>query len=228
MSTRIKISPSQLNNFNRYLDESLEYETFERLIEKIVSEPEPSEKMAFGTACHKVLENPEIAKEIEDGFYLVPNDKRERQFFGEWTTLNNSEFKTLMKWHDEHLGSIYEKRFRTTYDVGNYEVVMSMIIDNMQAATIRDFKIVQSQVKTDDFMKSYQWRCYMDAMGLPEFEYHIWQRRGRSGQKELIKFPEIKLYYYSKLHEDVVDMISRYIEFLESQNLIHLFLYEDN
>jgi hypothetical protein len=207
----IKISPSKLNSFARYLDESLEYETLERLLENLTKPFIESPKMRFGKACHMLLENPDKAFKNKSG-YNIYNE-----------VISFKEAEPLLEFRSLHPDGIYEHRFKKVYMIRGYEVTMSQMVDFIEFDTVFDFKIVEASPKTEQFMNSFQWKCYLDVTELPTFVYQIWQRRGTKNFKYLSEFDPITLYRFDGLHDEVVMMIEQFIRFLEKMNMVELF-----
>lgn len=220
----LKISPSVINNFSRYLDESLEYETYERLIEKFEKPIETTEKMAFGTACHKLIENPEKYK-VHQG-YVVQNDKREAMVIGETTNFSNKLAQPLVDFHYAHPRMVYEQRHRKVYMVKGYTVVMSMRIDGIEVGEVYDFKVSSSAPKVDEYMNSMQWKSYLDATELPVFKYQVFQHHGRKPNKIITAHDPVVIYSYPSLREEVEHMIELFITFLEDTGFITKFYFE--
>lgn len=210
----IKISPSRLNSFARYLDESLEYETLERLLENLTKPFQESPKMRFGKACHMLLEDPEKAFKTKEGYNIYDE------------VISFKEAEPLMEFRSLHPDGIYEHRFKKVYEIRGYHVTMSQIVDFLEFDTVYDFKIVEAAPKTEQYMNSFQWKCYLDVTELPTFVYQVWQRRGFKNMKYLAPFDPITVYRYDGLHEEVLNMIEMFVKFLEKMNLMELFDYD--
>ena len=213
---KIKISPSVLNNFNRFLDESIEYFDYEKFMDTLTKPIEVSDKMRFGSACHKVLElGNDAFNPGYDNCVMIDNLP---------IYIAQDKVDVLIKFRNDYGEGIYEQRHRKVYQVGKYEVVMSMIIDMITSSgSIFDFKFVQSQIKSEQYLNSMQWKCYVDAMDLDHFIYWIWTNR----KNDLVQFPPIVCFRTKKTHLEIVMMIERFIEFLENEDLIHLFLFNE-
>jgi hypothetical protein len=218
---KLKITPSLLNSFNRFQDEYFEWDTEEKFVDGIVGGFQSNEKMVYGSACHKYIEDPDKYA-LHNGLFWVPNEKRYREKFGDYTKITGKEAFPLKQWHDQHPETVYEVPFRQVYHINDDLVTLSMKVDNLSEDTVTDFKITDAQQKADDYMKSYQWRSYLAGMGLPNFVYQIWQRKGRQGDKELVDIFEggLKVYWYDGIVNDVIEMMERLISYLDQKDLI--------
>lgn len=185
---RLKISPTLLNSFGMYLDESLEWFDYDRLMEGITKPFVQTDEMKYGEACHWIVENFEPS--AFDQMYSDGRGVSVKVEDGSEVIVFNQDARAMMDFKREHPNGVFEQRHKKTYQVGEYEVVVSMKVDMIEYNTVFDFKITGSQVKSETYLKAYQWRCYLDAMELPYFEYRVWQKR-RNG---LVPFEPIKCY----------------------------------
>ena len=211
----IKISPSQLNSFARYSDQTLEYETLDRLMDYLTKPFVETPRVKFGKACHALIEDPSSVEWTNtDGMKID----------GEFIT--HREAKPLLEFRKAHPDGVFEVPWKKLYEIDGYKVVLSQRIDMMEYDSCYDFKIVERTPKAEDYMRSYQWRCYLDGTELETFIYKIWQRRGRVNSKELVPAIELPIHRHVGLHDEVCTMISRFIHFLELKELIGNFKYE--
>lgn len=211
----IKLSPSRIDNFVRYLNPNLEYDTLERLLEKLTGSWVPNEAVFRGTAGHHIIEKPGKYKN-PDGSYDIPI--KDVDYPIHMTAQEAKSFEDFAAAHPNCAHEMYgEKMYRVS---DSYQVKLRYFIDMLDVDLVHDHKTKNSTPKAEEYFESYQWRYYLDASELHRFQYNFFQYMGRKGDKYYKLHEPLKLYSYPGMEKDCIQMMEAFIDFLDQQGLL--------
>lgn len=151
---------------------------------------EKTEKMAAGEAFHKALE---FAGD-DDHFTLNAMDYR---------------FDILCE-VDLQLPALREVPMSREYG----QLLVKGRVDALQGHIVDEIKTTE-QFDADRYMKSYQWRFYLDIPDANQFNFHVFQMSQRKDKEyEVYGYHKLTQYRYNDLRRDCEDLAREYLQFL--------------
>lgn len=160
--------------------------------------------------------NKEIEVDIPEG--------REFDIDGYKVKLDVNQCKVAMEYRNEHPHASHE--IRTYKDYG--EAVITGCADMIDGLDIRDIKTKYSRIKDEDYIRSCQWRFYLDMFGLDWFYFDLFHFDGYDKDKNgydvrglnLTRYePPIWCQSYPRMRQDNLDLIHDFLEWCRNKGL---------
>jgi hypothetical protein len=232
MRNSYRISVTTLEKFRRFTADTSSFDTEEALLETIAGTFTGNDKTRVGSAFHKIIEVPGstygIVKEDKKG-----NSNNYRVSEGIAFPLHVAAQAT--QYRCAHPLSIYEVPVRKVYELKKYSILISGRMDSLEGVQIRDAK-TKFRAPTDlsDYTDSLQWMLYLDMLGLKVFHFDIFEvKRFKELVEEesgicylegidMVAHDPITCYAYNAMHEYIMYMLERFMEYIEFRNLFHL------
>ena len=179
-------SVSVIDMFRRWEHEA--DEEWSEFVDRLSAPQTP--QMACGAAFHKALENTTGEGEIptlESGGFLFEFS----QFDGELP-----------------LGNLWEISTSKMYG----PLLVRGRADEVSGNTVTDYKLTFGSFDAERYLDSYQWRFYLDMMGLDGFTYQVFEgyENFESGAIDVKKLHSLKLYRYPQLGDDCQKLAKRF------------------
>ena len=202
----MRVTVSDVDAFRYW--KSNDWMTEEMLHERLYRKAEPPIVVLLGRAVHKVLENTRSP-------YLVGVHEVEQDGYD--FTLDFSRIDLAVTRGPKEVPTV------RAYEFGDYEVELSGRVDAVDYDTVIDYKTMGKPPKYafhEYFHEYFQWRAYLDMLGLDKFIYAILIVDNRRSKKEegLYVFREahndIDFYSYPHLHDDVRRQIREFINYI--------------
>ncbi len=229
---------TQIESFRRFIEQS-EYDNYEiteqSVIDSISGTFQGNTKTRIGTAFHSIVETGHpVCEKAEEGvrtFISYGKEKTEPvpegrifNIDGNRVVLDKKQCRVALDYRNEHPYAFHE--FRTYKDFGR--AIVTGQADMIDRLEIRDIKTKYSSVNVDDYVKSCQWRFYLDMFGSDTFHYDIFCFHGYNEEKhgydvrglELTRYePQLTCYRYDGLERDVHTLLDQFLDWCEFRNL---------
>lgn len=211
------ISPSKLDMFVKYksgweyqLGESEKEFTTEAFIDKLLKLESPDNfiKADAGSAVHKLFEMSNYgellnAYKVNDWLITIPSDV------------------------DFNIHVPYMREISVSGVIAG--ITVRGRVDSMDGTKVHDIKTT-GQINIDNYINSYQWKCYLLMTGLDKFVYDIIKVNVKEEIKKitLMDYVKLELYSYSNMRKDVENLISEYhdtLNILSSQIIERIYSY---
>jgi hypothetical protein len=226
---------TQLEKFRRYMSGIYEFETEQNVIDTITAEFKGNAYTRIGTAFHSIVEtgHPDCV-EVPEGtrtFLYYGRPKTEdvpcgRQFDidGCPIKLDVAQCKVALKYRDEHPNAFHEIRRYKDYG----DAIVTGCADMIDGLIIRDIKTKYSSPSDRDYTDSCQWRYYLELFDLSDFYFDLFIFNGYKLDKhgydarglEIERYPEIHCLRYPNMEHDNRNLLSDFLEWAESRNLM--------
>lgn len=240
---QLKVRVSTLEKFRRYMasGEDDQYDNEASLIESLEGKFEGNDKTRLGSAFHKIVELPKVSREI-DGNLLVDINKDDQT--GDPKVFVPSHIVDIaLGYKAAHPLMVSEVPFSKVYHTGKYSITVYGKMDGLEGARGRDMKLKFGRPTPTDYMASYQWRFYGDMAGIIAFDYDVFEvkffdRLTRQGdfylpmattgrdkaprQIQMIPHEPITCVPYTTMHQDCVQLITEFLDYIENRNFFHL------
>lgn len=168
-------------------------------------------KAAYGSAGHAIIENP-LACKVEGGY------KVDDFFF------TDQQAAPLIKFHSEHPLMTREVPISKAYDLQNCTLLITGTTDHIEGIICRDTKFKFSSFDVQDFMDSYQYRLYLDMLGMKHFIYDFFPVKSFNGMEDMSKSvikecEPMPLVAYKGMQEDIYSMLNEVMDFVQAKGL---------
>lgn len=210
---------TQIEKFRRYLDEASFYDTEQSVIDSLTGEFHGNEYTWIGTAFHLISEKgKEVVKKIGDKYLVVADEKE--VFFSREQVIAALEYRHNLP------GAFAEIKTGKDYSTKYFDVHIGGTMDKIWGNQIRDTKTKYSPMKPKDYMDSYQWRFYLDYMGLDQFFFDVFEFVGyKKGSLDVsglrIKVHEpIECLRYDGMEQDCQNLLEKFCEFIHDRGLM--------
>jgi hypothetical protein len=226
MENTYKFSPSQLNDYQYFLDHPTSVEEY---VKKLVSGFQTSPAMQCGTAYHRLIEN---GIEKENTLFYDDNRKTYELKVPAHIMLPALEYRKEFDF------IFHEVIHRKEFDVFGRNVILSTRVDGIIGDKVHEHKTTTNKTR-GDFYDSWQWKIYCIVFGVQEVRYNVftWINQGYFAnfykattpqeyidQVERVEYTHFTFNAYNGMEEDVKRFIQRFIIFIEENNISHLFL----
>lgn len=232
-----KVRVTTLEKFRRYMKEVVPtYDTEEELIKALKGEFEGNDKTRFGSAFHAIVEHPELLDDLGSPTIV--------QVDGLKVCVPYNVAKVAHDHARNHPQMICEVPITKVYQTEKYTVQVYGKTDGIEGVAMRDCKTKYRGVSATEYMDSYQWRYYLDMMGLDVFYYDVFEIRYFDGLKQdeygvyhpvittgrdkqlrplgIIQHEPITCTSYMNMHRDCVNLIDEFMQYIETRNFFHL------
>ena len=216
-----RISVSTLEKFRRVKLGLTQFDTEEALIQAIRGLFTGNDKTKTGGAFHKVIE----------GEYKVLDSEEEWVLADEFL-FTRSQAAPAIAYKKAHPSMIHEIPVNKIYSVGDYAVKVSGRVDGLEGMHVRDPKTIYKTPNLQDYIDSYQWRYYLELLGLDVFYYDVFEVRGFKSlpskmpyvlaRVEFLAPVDIQCLRYTDMDKDCEVLLREFMSYIESKNLLHI------
>lgn len=119
-------------------------------------------KADFGSSGHSIIENSPRYK-TETGYQV--ND----------FVFTDVQAAPMLKFRKEHPLMVREIALAKAYETPNFILIVTGTCDHLEGVHCRDTKFKFSNFNVADFLESFQWKCYLDMIGLDIFWYDFFR-----------------------------------------------------
>lgn len=152
----------------------------------------PSPQMEMGTAFHGVLQSLREDPPSGSGVSLFCDDR--------WTFAFECDVELPA-------GHMNEVPFRKEYEISGYRVLLRGRVDALYDGCVVDYKLV-SRIDIDRFVRSFQWRAYLDMSGAWRFRWEIFRQVERDGVVRIVEHRRLEQHAHPRLRDDVLSVLS--------------------
>lgn len=218
-----RISVTSLEKFRRYMTEASSFDTEEALIETLTGEFKGNDKTKIGGAFHKIIEerrtditwiNDEPGYLVDEIFFTIPQGD------------------PALIYRDSHPLMVHEISISKPYTTSLGKIVISGRIDSIEGAEVWDAKTKFRSPDLQEYYDSYQWRFYLDIMGLDVFWYQLFEVKGFKALTDappyvlpnvrIIPHDPFKCTRYIHLQADCLNLLQEFMNYIDSKNFYHL------
>lgn len=214
-----KVSVTTIEKFRRYMTNASSFDTEQDLLESIKGLFYGNDKTKFGSAFGKIIEEGDVLRKTVNGTpgYLVDGI-----FFNEALAAPAVEYRA------RHPHMVYEVPVSKIYKVGDMEVYVSGRTDGIEGAQTRDVKCKFRSPDFQEYHDSYQWRFYLDMLGLDVFYYDVFEIIGFNafyGELNILQDISIIPYepFYCKsyqgMSQDCSILLNQFFAYIEQRDL---------
>lgn len=214
-----RLSVTTIEAFRRYITNASAYDTEEALIAKIKGEFKGNDKTTVGSCYGKIIEGDALV--VEGG--LLPESDGVKIFFTDEQALPAVEFRR------EHPSMIYEVPVQKVYETKYGPFLVSGRTDGIEGRDVNDNKCKFGTPDFRAYADSYQWRYYLDMLGLSTFFYDVYEVKGFEALKGVSpyqlpgvafkSYPRLHCSRYNGLSDDCRLMLQDFVEYLEMRRL---------
>ncbi len=171
-----------------------------------------SVKADFGSSGHLIIEDaPRYKTEIG---YQVKN-----------FVFTDVQAAPILKHASEHPLWVREVALSKLYSTPNFDLIITGTTDAIEGNTLRDTKFKFSSFDVADFLNSFQWRAYLDMIGLDIFWYDFFRVAGFSVLEDMPKArisecDSMMIKRYPSMEQDIQAIINEFALFCEHKNLL--------
>lgn len=171
-----------------------------------------SVKASYGTSGHSVIE--EAPRYKTDIGYQV------KEF-----TFTDVQAEPMLKFRREHPLMVREVKLAKAYDTPSFTLIITGTCDHLEGLHVRDTKYKFSNFDVADFIDSFQWKCYLDMIGLDIFWYDFFKVTGFNGMEDMGKSvihdcDSMMVKRYTGMERDIQAVVNEFSEFVEFKNLL--------
>jgi hypothetical protein len=214
-----RISVTTIEKFHRFITDASPFDTEASLLESIKGIFLGNDKTRVGSCYHKIIEQ---EAHIVDGG-LVAEADGVQIFFSDQQALPAVEFKR------RHYHMIHEVPATKICDTKIGPVLLSARIDGLEGLHVQDTKTKFRPVDLVQYADSYQWRYYLDMLGLDTFYYDVFEVCGfealSGGQPftlpgVIFRDPvRLECLRYPHMGDDCRLMLQEFLEYIQDRNL---------
>lgn len=159
------IRVTTIEKFRRFMTEASSFDTEVSLIDTIKGTFTGNDKTRTGSCFHKIIEQDALV--VPGG--IIAEADGVKIFFTDEQAAPAVEFKRQhpAMIHEIEVGKIYETKFGPIKIGGR--------IDGLEGMEVQDTKTKYRDIDLLDYSDSYQWRFYLELIGLDMFHYDIFQ-----------------------------------------------------
>ena len=186
------MSPSKVESFRKFLDDSTGFFTEEKLIADLTQPKVWTPKMEFGTAFHSILEQGIepflVRKEVRHQLDIDGVDMPIIQRFTheelmvtikgvpEPMMLKVEDVKEAIRWRLEHPTAVFEVWNEHELHLPTGDTVkINMRIDSLEGNYVHEFKTTDKPAKYVNYSNSAQWKLYALSTGAAKVRYTVFQ-----------------------------------------------------
>ena len=233
---------TQLESFRRFISGEYDFITEQSVIENITQEFTGNEYTRIGSAFHKIVELGSLqaverlglATRAEAGersftYYNKPKTEPTPQGWrigigDDAAILDDEQVATAERYAQKYPAAIHEVRTYKEYD----DVVVTGCADIINGLEIRDIKTKYSTINDADYIKSAQWRFYMELFECEHFAFDLFAFDGYKLEKHGDDVrglplkpiqPPINCVWYNKLQEDNKLLLKEFLQWIKCRNL---------
>lgn len=204
------------------------FDTEEDLIKAIKRIFEGNDKTKTGGAFHKI---------IEDGpeYGLSYKTKAGVQVSGQLVDgifFTDDQARPAIEYRNSHPDMVHELPISRIYHAATGDIMVTGRIDGIEGKEIRDPKTKYRSPDFQEYSDSFQWRFYLDMIGLDIFYYDVFEVIGFDtlSQPQPHFLPDVIIYdplahkciRYDRMHDDCLQLINSFFEYIDNRNFYHL------
>lgn len=238
---KIKISPSLLNEWASLLNG--DYEKWGKdeshIVDYILGDYQPNAAVSKGSAVHLMLEHG-VEKyfhhreeddyitadhwSLEGAVAVIPGDAYyhvyEKEFDHTWK-FTREAVAPIAKLRQSLEGGIFEPWNNFEFDCLGYRIRMNMRHDYLRGIKLHEFKTSKSAKKYEDYLHSYQMKCYFLACpDVAQITYHAFQVPDEPKKDGIIRWSRYQRFEYLRRGDELeqVEMMTRdLLKFIKSE-----------
>ncbi len=190
-------------------------DTEAELIESIKGVFEGNDMTRVGGAYHKIIELE--ASIVEDG--LLADD----------ILFTHEQAAPAIQFRGHHKNMIPEVPVTKVYETRRGPILASGRVDGLEGKQIRDTKCKFRPPDYQEYIDSYQWRFYVDMLGLDTFYYDFFEFKGfdsLQGDRPFLLpgvtiqgHEPLQCVRYRHMAEDCRSMLNDFLEYIDNRNL---------
>lgn len=220
----LRVSVTTLEKFRRYMTEATCYDTEAALLETIRGEFVGNDKTRIGGAFHKIIEDgaPTPTWINEKPGYLIDDI---------FLHLHQGDHAAVYR--QEHPLMIFEVPINHVYTTSYGDIAVTGRVDSIEGAEVWDPKTRYRSVDFEEYIDSYQWRYYLDALNLDAFHYQLFEFKGFDKFNEgppfivpedvtVVTHEHLRITRYINLHQDCLSLLEEFLGYVENRNIFHL------
>lgn len=213
-----RISVTTLEKFRRVMQGASVFDTEVALLEAIKGTFTGNPKTRFGSAYEKIIEFPEKFKTFHNG---QPGHLVDDHFF------NDEQAKPAIELHNQHRHMIFQVPATKVYEAGGYTVQVSGKMDAVEGVTAHDFKCKFRAIDWQEYYDSYQWRFYLDMLGLHIFYYDVFEVAGFDDitlSSDVMIYPVESTFFngYDGMLQDCESLVYQFMQYVQYRGITHL------
>ena len=168
-------------------------------------------KADYGTFGHKVIE--------DSSKYATQTGYQWKNF-----TFTDQQARPLLKHASEHPLWVREVPLAKLYHTPQFDLIITGTTDCIEGMQLRDTKFKFSTFEVSDFLDSFQWRAYLDMVGLDTFIYDFFRVYGFEsiedcGKARIDECESMPVYRYDGMQSDLQDTINSFADFVTVKGL---------
>lgn len=203
----LRVSVTTLEEFRLYMDPTVHWKLEAELLATIKGEKMFTPKMRLGTSGHCALENRE-PDHVKDGWHKC--------YGFAWSPETVAAIRPYYP-----TGGVSEIKGERTFDIDGEEVTLSGKGDYFIGTRLVEGKFTLSPFNPDLYMASMQWRSYVLIYGALAVEYVVFCSKldEESGEVTVSEVHPFTLYPYSRLGDDVMDLLDMFVAYVKLRKL---------
>lgn len=189
-------------------------------------------KAAYGSAGHALIERADKYKiSTEQEFFTVASGSDVMPIYDpgyayvvDGFTFTEEQAKPIIKHRNEHPLWVREVALSKLYSTPNFDLIITGTTDAVEGITLRDTKFKFSQFDVADFIDSFQWRCYLDMIGLDIFYYDFFKVSGFNTiedcpKAQIHECESMMVKRYTGMEQDIATVINEFADWITFKNL---------
>jgi len=168
-------------------------------------------KAKFGSAGHSIIE--EAPRYATIGGYAVDG-----------FTFTEHQAKPMIKFRNDHPLMTRELALSKLYHTPYFDIIITGTTDHLEGNILRDTKFKFSTYDVSDFISSFQWRCYLDMIGLDIFWYDFFKVSGFNTIEDcpsarISDCESMMVKRYPSMDADIQETINEFAQFINFKGL---------
>lgn len=192
-------------------------------------------KADYGSAGHAIIENPGKYRTtlvpdpnefntIASASDMIPGDEPVYGYRWKNFTFTDKQARPLLKHAAEHPLWCREVPLAKLYHTPNFDLILTGTTDCIEGTQLRDTKFKFSSFEVSDFMLSFQWRAYLDMVGLNTFVYDFFKVSGFDGIEDcdravISEVESMTMFRYPEMQQDIQSTINEFASFVTFKGL---------
>jgi hypothetical protein len=229
------IRTTLLESFRRMLyanpDSETQYDTEESFLNTLCGRFTGNDKTAVGTAFHAIVERGESVCDVKRSPGLSEFDPETVRCTvsiegNRRVAFNGRQMDAALDYRDELRGAFHEVPARKIFPTRYEDIEVSGTADVLHGIYIRDIKTRFSQMKTQDYRDSLQWRMYLSLFEMANFAYDVFEFANYAPEQginvtgnPLVKHPPIECAGYLTMESDLTALLNEFMEYIRFKNL---------
>ena len=234
---------TQLEQFRRYMSGDYEFVTEQSVIDSITQEFKGNPYTYVGTAFHRIIEEgtPKCKVAVAGMRTFTYYGKMREEFVprgrffdvdGHNVGLDIQQIKVALDYRAEYHDAFHEVRLFKDYG----RAFVTGCADMVDGVEIRDIKTKYSSVNDEDYIRSVQWRFYLELFGMDVFHFDLFVFDGYNIDKHgcdvrgipLKRYePAITCYRYDGMEQDNKNLLNQFMDWVELRGLTEYLLNRD-